>query len=166
LTTAESELTLALHQTTSEACSRRKFIGIAILIMSMSPATKALDIYKIVSQNSSVSWIMFYAEDDRWLVDEIDMDRLGWPRLSSRKIFRDASVARAAMTGQGRNLELTHTLPESNEELRGAAGESLWPVTEEWSWEWEVKYARWVNTELDRSWWIKNGLATDCADVA
>ncbi len=60
----------------------------------------------------------------------------------------------------------TRKMPSGPTVLKGASGQSLWTVTQEWSWDWELKYAQWIKDEIDRDWWLKNNLATDCADVA
>lgn len=45
-------------------------------------------------------------------------------------------------------------------------GSSVWTVTNHWNEEWEQKYAEWVGKNFDKTFFIKNNLSTDCADVA
>lgn len=42
----------------------------------------------------------------------------------------------------------------------------LWTVTKSWDATWEKKYSDWVKKEFDANFFIRYGLATDCADVA
>ncbi len=42
----------------------------------------------------------------------------------------------------------------------------IWQTENEWSWEWEQKYAAWIQQNVDQDFFFNNNLATDCADVA
>lgn len=46
------------------------------------------------------------------------------------------------------------------------AGASLWTVTNQWDWSWEKKYAEWITENLTTDFFYRNGIETDCADVA
>jgi hypothetical protein len=43
---------------------------------------------------------------------------------------------------------------------------ALWNVTQAWDLQWEEKYSQWVEQNLDKDFFVRNKLATDCADVA
>lgn len=42
----------------------------------------------------------------------------------------------------------------------------IWPTKNQWSLEWEEKYAEWFTKEIDPDYFVKNNLSVDCADVA
>ncbi len=42
----------------------------------------------------------------------------------------------------------------------------LWNAQESWSWDWELKYAHWIQNEVDEHFFKNHNIATDCADVA
>ncbi len=41
----------------------------------------------------------------------------------------------------------------------------IWRATNQWSWEWEVAFANWISTSVDRFFFTKYRIPTDCADV-
>lgn len=47
-----------------------------------------------------------------------------------------------------------------------AKNTKLWEVKHNWSLEWEKTYAAWIEENLDQDYFVRNNLATDCADVA
>lgn len=111
-------------------------------------------------------WVYMYGDDKAWVVDAVSLDAEGWPHLESRDRYDKESVARQALDlrSQGLSLHERETLEEARV-LRGSSGSSLWNVRNQWSEEWEQKYSQWVSVELDKTWWLRNGIATDCADV-
>ncbi len=137
-----------------------------LLSLSISPQLEALEIYKTATVNAPANWTYIYNEDKRWIVEEIALDSAGWPILKSKGIYKDKALAQAIFESKTKNLIKTTGFPEDGVELVDPAGDTLWTVTNQWSWDWEVKYAKWVTTELDSNWWKRHGLATDCADVA
>ncbi len=58
-----------------------------------------------------------------------------------------------------------HVDSEIGKELRGESG-GLWQAENKWSSDWERKYSEWIAHEVDSKFWIRNGVATDCADIA
>jgi hypothetical protein len=46
------------------------------------------------------------------------------------------------------------------------AGQVIWKVTANWSWQWEQRYAEWVAREVDAEFFNRYRIPTDCADVA
>lgn len=45
-------------------------------------------------------------------------------------------------------------------------GQAVWAVRENWTPEWERRYAEWVTREVDAEFFSRNMIKTDCADVA
>jgi hypothetical protein len=80
------------------------------------------------------------------------LDNNGWPRT----LFASPQAALAATDP---------LFPLKDIPLKGKSGSTLWTVSTDWDWNWEIKFAEWVKTELNAHWWKANGIATDCADV-
>jgi hypothetical protein len=95
-----------------------------------------------------------YGENGVWLTDTIALDSQGWPELLNQKTHQSKPA-----------LKRAPEVPGASTELRGLQTQELWTVTQEWNWEWEIRFGEWVKTELDRTWWRRHGIATDCADV-
>ncbi len=107
------------------------------------------------------SWSFLYSQDGLWFTDKITLDENGWPELIQQAYFTSERIAKRAA---GQIADLGHP-PFKDIELISSNGVTLWNVTEEWSWAWEIRFAEWVKTELNSHWWKDHGLATDCADV-
>lgn len=137
-------------------------LRILLFVFHFSTPSFALEIY----QRGDSQWTHFYQEDKKWVVERISVDMDGWPKLESREVFFQPQPARIAIKSEREQALLLAQLPENEKELKGENRQSLWKVTQEWTWEWEVKYAQWIKKELHRKWWADFGLATDCADVA
>jgi hypothetical protein len=105
-----------------------------------------------------------YAEGGRWHVNVISMDAAGWPQLDEAHSFNTEAQARAFVHSAGEKAAPLN-VAKPGPELRGRAGSELWSVTNQWDWEWEIKFGQWVSAELHTGWWKNYGLATDCADV-
>jgi hypothetical protein len=137
-----------------------------LLLVAMSTTAEGLEIYGSPSP-APTSWTLLYNEDQKWVVQRIGLDAEGWPVLKSKRQYKEIERARWAMGPRVQTISKVTSIPEDGTELIGPdKNDSLWPVTNQWSWDWEVKFAQWVQTELDRTWWTRHRLATDCADVA
>lgn len=97
---------------------------------------------------------LIYFEDGKWFEQTISFDKNGWPKTERVRI--SDHQPRATPVG-------IFTLASS--ELRSESGTTLWNVTNQWDWSWELKFTEWVKAEIDPSWWRVHGLATDCADA-
>lgn len=140
---------------------------VLILLFIFSVQTvSALEVYSNPHMKSGRAWTFFYPENDKWQVERVTLDKDGWPQMQARKTFDTRNEARLFLPQLTRGLSKMNALPEDGRELRGSKNDTLWEVTNEWSWEWEVKYAEWVTATLDKYWWQQHGIATDCADVA
>lgn len=139
---------------------------LVLLIFSLTPSIQALEVYSAPAGHPLAQWTLLYNEDQKWVIERVELDAAGWPVLKSRHHFKDLNRARAKMGPRVHGMVKSDSLPEDSNHLTGLKNDSLWPVTQEWSWEWELKFSQWVTTELDRNWWVRHNLATDCADVA
>lgn len=96
-----------------------------------------------------------YREDGQWIRDSIVLDQNGWPELKRRTLLASKPAVVAT----------TRAFPGAGQELRGLAQSTLWQVTEQWNADWESRYSDWVRANIDRSFWTRFSIATDCADV-
>jgi hypothetical protein len=142
----------------------RLFALITCLLFTQN--SLAVEVYRNSLSANAARWTFFYGEDKKWIIENVSLDAEGWPKLEDRSIYQHADQARAALTSAAVGKVRSRRLPTAGEALRGSTGQTLWTVTNEWSWEWELKYAEWVKSEIHSGWWLKHGLATDCADVA
>lgn len=126
----------------------------------------AVEVYRNSLSTHADRWTFFYGENKKWIIENVSLDAEGWPKLEDRAIYQNADQARVALTSAAAGKVRSRRLPSTGEALRGSVGQTLWTVTNEWSWEWELKYSEWVKSEIHRGWWLEHGLATDCADVA
>ncbi len=46
-----------------------------------------------------------------------------------------------------------------------ALAQGIWKATESWNWEWEMRYASWIETKFSADFLFNNGISTDCADA-
>jgi hypothetical protein len=107
--------------------------------------------------HAAPSWTFVFAEDGRWQAQTMRLDRDGWPEVVSVRSLKDAASAR--------KIKSAKAPPLDNVPLRNKNGLTLWTVTQQWDWNWEVKFADWIKAELNAGWWKQHGIATDCADV-
>ncbi len=40
----------------------------------------------------------------------------------------------------------------------------VWKTENQWSWEWEIKYAKWITENFNPEFYVKYNISTDCAD--
>ncbi|MGE0527257.1 MAG: hypothetical protein AB7G93_07210 [Bdellovibrionales bacterium] len=129
----------------------------------------AFPVYQEVS-GGKTTWTYVYAENGEWRQERVALNGgSGWPELERQQVFHSEAEALFAFNkiqSQRRGGVVLSDLPQSSMELRGSSQEALWTVTQQWDWEWERRYSEWVRTELDREFWKRHGIATDCADVA
>lgn len=95
-----------------------------------------------------------YFEDGKWFEQTVTLDKKGWPKIKSLR----------AMNHQPR-AKSTPLFSLASQELKSETGSTLWAVSNQWDWSWELKFTEWVKAEIDPSWWRVHGLATDCADA-
>lgn len=102
------------------------------------------------------SWTFVYSENGRWRQQNISLDKNGWPRIEQDLVTHKKPAAFATATP---------LFSVQKNELKNDDGATLWPVTHQWDWEWELKYTEWVKNEINASWWKDHGIVTDCADA-
>jgi hypothetical protein len=138
-----------------------------------------------VYQTSEGHQIVVFQESNRWIVDSFSHAADGWPEHFSHEVFEQRSdfqnrlntyepmPRQIAIAGLGSVVTAffsqLHSLPQFATELRGqktAPYDGLWPVTHEWSLDWESEYARWISREFTVDFFVKANFQTACSDVA
>ena len=91
----------------------------------------------------------------------------GWPDLvqslvlDSKKASDRVEIRRfLSLSGLGSGA---HGIAAQN--LHSSSPIPLWQATNAWSEAWEQRYADWVAQEVDKTFYQRNNIATDCADI-
>jgi hypothetical protein len=108
--------------------------------------------------------IQMRSEESRWVVEQIGLAADGWPELQKRATFPTQESAQIKLQNwQAGNSSLqTQDLAVQPMMASGV----LWETRNQWSQAWEEKFGKWVETDVDADFFVRNNVATDCADVA
>jgi hypothetical protein len=113
---------------------------------------------------SGLAKIQMRSEENRWIVEQIGTASDGWPEVQKRASFPSQTSAQIKLQNwQAGNTSL-QTL-DISVQPKMAAG-VLWETRNQWSQDWEDKFGKWVEAEADADFYMRNQIATDCADVA
>ncbi|MCB0377521.1 MAG: hypothetical protein KDD33_03435 [Bdellovibrionales bacterium] len=132
--------------------------------------TWASDVEVYLSQSmDGPHQIHLYAENDLWIVEDYLIAPDGLPDKQDRVPFAKQVDAKNyifqtfLVTGTQSFFPEIQTYANFNE-----SNGVLWKVPKgrEWTWDWEIKYAEWVEQNLDANYFMDHGIATDCADAA
>lgn len=131
----------------------------ALILFFILPAlTYATEIYRGDRENV---FEFVYGDGGAYFHDRIAIRQDGWPRLVKRERVPSVPAAKRAFANRRRILKLkTENVP-----LRNKNGVTLWPITNQWNWDWELRYTEWVKQTMSATWWRENNISTDCADV-
>ncbi|WP_374078991.1 hypothetical protein [Bdellovibrio bacteriovorus] len=124
----------------------------AFLILSCFSASAAFATSKVVVRS----------EESRWVVEVVHPSSDGWPEVTSRKTFATKEQAQ----NQAQLFKSQGAVMSSLTFEPLMASGNLWPTKAAWSAEWEQRYAKWIETEVDSEFFVRYNIATDCADVA
>lgn len=120
------------------------------------------------NQKGEIEYTILYQESGKWILDNITESPGSLQRLANRQIFdtfeKAEPFARFA-TKLHKKIDTRSLDGISPEFITEEPYSVLWEAKNNWSWEWEKKYARWVSEELDASFYTKYKIATDCADA-
>lgn len=50
--------------------------------------------------------------------------------------------------------------------VKSQPNKRLWEATNSWTWDWELKYAKWIADHVDKTFMQKYNIPSDCADLA
>ncbi len=134
---------------------------LSILFFSiMSLAQEAL-VYRSV-QSAQKAFVI--SENNVWKV-KINSYQNGWPEQIAEYVFKNLPQAQKYLSSYHFLLDAPKTEMQKEIELRGDSSEMIWIPKNNWSWDWELKFADWIQTEVDTEFYQKYKLKTDCADV-
>lgn len=116
-------------------------------------------------------FVTLRGENNLWVLEGFKIAKDGWQDSVWREAYPKVEQAQKRIKQLGLNASTAKTrsmiLRQNGErELRTLANPPLWKVTQAWSWDWEKKYADWINAEVDPQFFVKYKIPTDCADVA
>lgn len=109
--------------------------------------------YATLAQNGNSAVVIVSKEQPKKLPQLIERKEFATFQ-EAQNYFEDISQSWPTLDVQAQN----HALALEDE------SETLWPVTEQWSKEWEDRYTAWVTREVNADF-FRDTLATDCADV-
>jgi hypothetical protein len=151
----------------------RSFIGIflAFLLFSVSTLAEVREIPETVD-----GYWVHYQADNRIFLDRIETDSSGWPVLKSHEVFKSMAAFKniADQRGLFKSKKISDLAFSENNiddglesiELRDIGTTPLWNVTNTWSFNWELKYAEWIEKNIDKDFFIRAKQKSDCADLA
>lgn len=144
-------------------------IASLFLFLSAHAQTDTENILAGTNARGEKVYLVRYAENRVWHVDEVVQHADGWPDLVSRKYFQrrdQAEVAQVQLQAKLQQVQSINPLMRNESAEMVLQGGSLWATTQSWNWDWEKKYAQWLTDNMDSGYFKKYGVATDCADVA
>ncbi len=108
-------------------------------------------------------YIVAYQELHRWIIDEYVIKTNSLQERVSQTVFKSYLEWEQAVSKYSRKHKpiINNTNLIESELL----GRSIWKEKDTWSLEWESKYRAWVKKEVDKHFFKKFNIATDCADV-
>lgn len=125
-------------------------------------------------RNSAGEQLIAFQQNQMWFVKVIRLNASRWPELVEEKQYQDWRQVEN-LVQQGRfvadlaaALEITSSAGfelRENSVVETSEGEVLWKAENQWSWDWEVKYAEWLQNHVDVEFFKKYNIKTDCADV-
>lgn len=122
--------------------------------------------------------IHIYTESEIWIVEKNTIAEDGLPDPSGRWTFTtkenaysfaqsQLGVSESVKNPKALDQEVGHipTLlpPEVSEDL--ATNTGLWVADKQWTWEWEIEFAKWMRTNLHPQFFQELGIENDCADA-
>ncbi len=116
--------------------------------------------------NDQTEFHSLYFQDGVWRIDHFKQDEDGFLELTKRQSFRSPrkaqnSFSRLKQQAPPQTLQTNFNL-SSPRLVKGF----LWEATEQWNWQWEIRYARWVRDHANKQFFADHKLPADCADAA
>jgi hypothetical protein len=138
------------------------------LLLASTQTLSAQQIYPLINDGQAV----VLQDDDHWVLDVFAKSPDGFPDRISHENFN----TRDELQTQLDKLEMLQDQnqrvgpKQENKELRppqkNPSDQAIWPVTHEWSIDWEIKYNAWVKAEFTPDFFQKANWPTVCSDVA
>lgn len=128
---------------------------------------------KIYVNNLKTEFLIQRVENGIFYVEKyVQKTPGGFQDLIWQKRFSDIKRANVFFRSYSNNLTAMNvedvfsqsTRPEKY--LTEVADQVLWTHHNNWSWDWELKYADWVRQNVKQDFLVKYNIPTDCADLA
>lgn len=128
----------------------------------------------IESTNASQPRIYFlisHKEQDLWFLDFYQKDygklqRRIWQKNFSKKDNYNKTLQNTLKKFSLQPVDKNTDSFVENMQQTEYLGTHVWTAKNQWNENWEKKYSRWVEEEVDKDFFFEHGIATDCADVA
>ncbi|MCB0394454.1 MAG: hypothetical protein KDD25_07835, partial [Bdellovibrionales bacterium] len=139
---------------------------VASALIALIPSISfGLNETKIYRQNSETQIFVSYDDHGKFILDRYKVRTNQLQEKISQHYFANENLLREYQSESAKDM----TLVTSSESLNFAYTEDnreIWETKNEWSWEWEIEYGRWLQSIDNIGYLYKYGVATDCADVA
>lgn len=136
----------------------RLFVFLGLVVSSLSLHAQAFQ-----ASPSEKQAVLIYEEDGITTVDQLARAADGWPEIVQRNRFHEPTQLKNFLR---KNFPKRIPGAFAAGEALKSAGTPLWKVTNQWNWAFEVELANWIRTDVDKDFFVRHGIATDCADVA
>lgn len=146
-----------------------RFLLLALLTLFTTPAfaTFSETIRWRSLPNGKLEFWSFRREAGFLFVDKFEKKPGEFQDLREHLAFTSPEAAQAKFDELTKGFEpgkpplaLLHSGPQ-----RRLTGQ-IWRTRQNWSWEWEKKFAKWVQEETSADYFKRNRVSTDCADAA
>jgi hypothetical protein len=127
-------------------------------------------LFPVFAFAASPSVALKYAENGNWYVHVFRVDSEGFPDTLSKVAFSNEKEAdtriRFLLQTNGTIEKSSVPSKDSMHELRNplVPGE-VWTATNDWSTDWELKFADWTRENFDQNFFKRYRIKTDCADA-
>jgi hypothetical protein len=119
-------------------------------------------IWKVNNKESNTFYFL-YEENDKYIVNKIRVPEKRLQEILEKRFFTSYDDALKFIKSQNVTSIQKNKLHFSK--IQTEVPGSIWPTLNEWSWEWEKKYADWIKDNFDEDFFVKYNIKTDCADV-
>lgn len=137
------------------------FFSFSILLFSIISIAQEAIVYRS-AQSAQKAFVI--SENNIWKV-KINSYQNGWPEQLAEYTFKNLPQAQKYLADYHFLLDASQTELQKEIELRGDSSEMIWIPKNNWSWDWELKFANWIQNDVDTDFYQKYKLKTDCADV-
>ncbi len=150
-----------------------RFFLLFIVFVAVDPTVFASEVsYRMLSRSNLHyrHFLQINEENGLFKVIELEQQRGDFPYILSRHQFDDPNALKRYLDRlHAQSLKSTKKLEDwglqTPIEDSNKRNTNLWPATQQWSEHWEEELAKWVEENVKEDFFVKYGLATDCADA-
>lgn len=156
-----------------------KFFLYAVFTIFISITAYASQNDEAVYVNSQEnSFIVYRFESGQYVVEKYlqaqpnGFQDLNWQKRFTLELSAQSFLNKNLNGYAKKNITVADLLQKNNIEtfredyLTEVKDQVLWKHTQEWSWDWEIKYGEWVTQNITIDFFQKYNIPTDCADLA